>query len=115
MPSHAMGKGPDKPAKTKASKPAEKSPRVAFTKGPRVASRTRLSMRAASLGGGVKRKRCRRCIVPFVEDAAQAEPRAEESPPAAKRVKRQARVRTDEEKALQRNPSSCSCSSWDED
>jgi len=114
-----MGKGPDKPAKHKGSKPAQKSAGVAFTKSPRVASRTRLSMRAASLAGGVKRKRCRRCIVPFVEDAAQEprveEPRAEESPPAAKRVKRQARVRTDEEKALQRNPSSCSCSSWDED
>ena len=119
-----MGKGADKPAKHKGSKPAEKSAGVAFTKSPRVASKTRLSMRAASLAGGVKRKRCRRCIVPFVEDAAQEprveepraeEPRAEESPPAAKRVKRQARVRTDEEKALQRNPSSCSCSSWDED
>jgi hypothetical protein len=76
-------------------------------------------MRAASLSGGVKRKRCRRCIVPFVEDAAQESPqeesRAEEAPPAAKRAKRQARVRTDEEKAADRNPSSCSCSSWDED
>jgi len=108
-----MGKGPDKHAKAKASKPAEKSPRAACSKSPRVASRQRLAMRAASVGG-VKRKRCRRCIVPFVEDAAQ-EPVKEESPPAAKRVKRQARLRTDEEKAAERNPSSCSCSSWDED
>ena len=103
-----MGKGPHKQAKAKASKPSEKRSRAA--------SRTRLSMRAASLGCGVKRKRCKRCIVPFVEDAAQAEPAKEEpvqqeSPPAAKRVKRQARVRTDEEKAAERNPSSCSCSS----
>ena len=109
-----MGKGPDKQSKPKARKPAPKRPRET--------SKTRLSMRAASgggkrLGGGVKRKRCIRCIVPFVEDAAQEEqsPPAEESPPAAKRVKRQARVRTDEEKAADRNPSSCSCSSWDED
>lgn len=108
-----MGKGPDKQAKAKASKPVEKRPRAT--------SRARLSLRGASLRGGMKRKRCRRCIVPYVEDAAQEEPVQEqsppagESPPAAKRVKRQARVRTDEEEAADRNPSSCSCSSWDED
>ena len=108
-----MGKGPDQQAKAKTRKPSQKRPREA--------SRTRLSMRRAPLSRGVKRKRCIRCIVPYVEDAAQEEPvqeqppPAEESPPTAKRVKRQARVRTDEEKAADRNPSSCSCSSWDED
>ena len=98
-----MGKGPD-------TRGREKQPRAATS--------ARLTRRAASLGG-VKRKRCRRCIVPFVEDAAleASAPAREASPPAAKRVKRQARVRTDEEKAAlasARNPSSCSCSSGDE-
>lgn len=107
-----MGKGPTKQAKAKTSEREERRPRAAMG--------DRLSRRGASLSGGVKRKRCRRCIVPFVEDAAREEsaPATEESPPAAKRVKRQARLRTDEEKAAlacARNPSSCSCSSWDED
>jgi len=105
-----MGKGPDMRAKDKSSERAERNARRDM--------RSRLARRAASLGG-VKRKRCRRCIVPFVEDAALEEPEpVEESPPAAKRVKRQARVLTDEEKAAvarARNPSSCSCSSGDED
>ena len=105
-----MGKGPDRRAKNKSSERAEEHPRASMG--------SRLARRAASLSG-VKRKRCRRCIVPFVEDAALAEPEpVEESPPPAKRVKRQARLRTDEEKAAlasARNPSSCSCSSGDED
>ena len=107
-----MGKGPDRRGKAKDSERAEKQPRAAFS--------ARLARRAASLSGGVKRKRCRRCIVPFVEDAALEEsaPALEETPPAAKRAKRQARLRTDEEKAAwaqARNPSSCSCSSGGED
>lgn len=105
-----MGKGPDRRAKKKTSERAEGRPRAAME--------SRLARRAASLGG-VKRKRCRRCIVPFVEDAALDEPNVlPEPPPPAKRVKRQARVLTDEEKAAlarARNPSSCSCSSGGED
>ena len=105
-----MGKGPDRRAKNKSSERAERNARRDMG--------SRLARRAASLGG-VKRKRCRRCIVPFVEDAALDEPAVlPESPPPAKRVKRQARVRTDEEKAAlarARNPSSCSCSSGGED
>lgn len=107
---HAMGKGPDKRGQHKASERGERNARRDM--------RNRLARRAASLGG-VKRKRCRRCIVPFVEDAALAEPEpVQESPPVPKRVKRQARVLTDEEKAgmaRARNPSSCSCSSGGED
>ena len=107
---HAMGKGPDRKGKSKTDERAERNTRRDMV--------NRLARRATSLGG-VKRKRCRRCIVPFVEDAALEEPAVmPESPPAAKRVKRQARLRTDEEKAAlarARNPSSCSCSSGDED
>jgi len=115
-----MGKGPDKRGKPKDIEREERRPRTAMG--------SRLSRRGASLQAlppvhrGVKRKRCRRCIVPFVEDAALEQPVVEETaleePPPAKRVKRQARVRTEEEKAalaLARNPSSCSCSSGDED
>ena len=114
-----MGKGPDKRGKPKDSEREERRPCKAMG--------SRLARRGASLQAlppvhrGVKRKRCRRCIVPFVEDAALEQPVVEEAAleePPAKRVKRQARVRTEEEKAalaLSRNPSSCSCSSGDED
>ena len=109
-----MGKGPDK-----SDKREERRPLTAMA--------SRLARRGASLQAlppvhrGVKRKRCRRCIVPFVEDAALEQPVVEDAAlqePPAKRVKRQARVRTEEEKAAlarARNPSSCSCSSGDED
>jgi hypothetical protein len=40
----------------------------------------RLARRAASQSGGVKRKRCLRCIVPFVEDAALEQPVPAEEP-----------------------------------